>query len=404
MSCRHVRDWLHRDVEELDETQRLVLDDHLAACDPCRADRARLRQVRQIGGALPVPPTGAREHQRAIARALLEGSRPAAKPERRRIWIPAAAGVGALVAIAALIAVLTARGRGGAAPGTEPAQASGIPQPQPQPQPQPRPQPELQPAPATDVLESGALRAGTTIVAAGATIPANTQLLAGQTSQARLASARVVIAAGTEVRWVPIERTLRLDRFAIELGDEAELTVDADRVHVRRGQVRILDRAGVVLAQLEAGAGWTPPIAAVPARPMPPLGGRDAASAEVLMARARAQFAARDYKAATRTTEAALALGPRRADEAEARTFLGDIAQAEGDLGVAAARYAAVAADFAGTPAAESALYAAARVELRRARTDHARALLTRYLELHPAGRYADDVRRALAALPRSNP
>jgi TolA-binding protein len=118
------------------------------------------------------------------------------------------------------------------------------------------------------------------------------------------------------------------------------------------------------------------------------------------MTLARTQFAARDYDAATRTTGAALALHPRRDDEAEARTFLGDIAQASGDLALATRRYTAVADGFAGAPSAESALYAAARVELRRGRAAAARALLTRYLDQHPAGRYADDVRRELGSTP----
>ncbi|MCW5804162.1 MAG: hypothetical protein KIT31_17445 [Deltaproteobacteria bacterium] len=81
--------------------------------------------------------------------------------------------------------------------------------------------------------------------------------------------------------------------------------------------------------------------------------------------------------------------------------LLADIAQASGALDRAVAHYTAVFTELAGLPAAESALYAAARVELRRTRTAAARALLARYLDRHPAGRYADDVRRQLAALPK---
>ncbi|HEY0990958.1 MAG TPA: hypothetical protein VGD80_28085, partial [Kofleriaceae bacterium] len=74
MSCRRVRDWLHRDVESLDETQRLILEDHLAACERCRGDRHRLRLLRRAATALPVAPAGSREYGRAVARALLEDS------------------------------------------------------------------------------------------------------------------------------------------------------------------------------------------------------------------------------------------------------------------------------------------------------------------------------------------
>jgi tetratricopeptide (TPR) repeat protein len=122
------------------------------------------------------------------------------------------------------------------------------------------------------------------------------------------------------------------------------------------------------------------------------------------VAQARRQFAARTYTDATRTVEAALALAPSRGDEAEARILLADIAQASGELALAARRYTAVADTFTGGPAAESALYAAARIELRRGRTAAARTLLARYLDRHPAGRYADDVRRELDALPPAPP
>jgi hypothetical protein len=74
VSCGRVRDWRHRDALALDETQRLILDDHLAACERCRGDRHRMLVVRRVGAALPVPPAGSREYSRAIARALLEDS------------------------------------------------------------------------------------------------------------------------------------------------------------------------------------------------------------------------------------------------------------------------------------------------------------------------------------------
>jgi hypothetical protein len=190
-------------------------------------------------------------------------------------------------------------------------------------------------------------------------------------------------------------------RFAAEL-DDADATISPTAVRVRRGQVTLFAPSSeTVLARVEAGGEWTLPDPARPPRTPDPA--RTATVAE-LMAKARRQFAARAYADATRTVEDALALSPRRSDEAEARIFLGDIAQATGDLALAARRYAAVADTFSGEPAAESALYAAARIELRRGRTAAAHALLARYLDRHPAGRYADDVRRELDALPPSPP
>ena len=85
---------------------------------------------------------------------------------------------------------------------------------------------------------------------------------------------------------------------------------------------------------------------------------------------------------------------------AEARIFLADVAQAAGALDRAVERYLAVATEFADLPAGESALYAVARIELRRSRTAAGRAVLVRYLARYPSGRYADDARRQLAGSP----
>jgi outer membrane protein assembly factor BamD (BamD/ComL family) len=65
-----------------------------------------------------------------------------------------------------------------------------------------------------------------------------------------------------------------------------------------------------------------------------------------------------------------------------------------GNLAIASSRYEAVATKFSDLPAAESALYAAARIEARQKHDDAARALYDRYLANYPNGRYADDVRR----------
>ncbi|HMG20126.1 MAG TPA: hypothetical protein VK607_02375, partial [Kofleriaceae bacterium] len=232
----------------------------------------------------------------------------------------------------------------------------------------------------------------------------------------RFAAVHVVVAASSELRWSAATRTLVLmrgslevdgagagvarvvtERFEVELGDVA-LTVDAGAVRVHRGRARIVDRARTPLAHVESGATWRPPVA-TPVAPAPAAAPASAAgpSAAALLADARAQLAAQDYAAAERTAERALATSPSRGDAAEARIFLADLAQASGALDRAVTRYLAVAAEFADLPVAESALYAAARVELRRSRTGAARAVLERYLARYPAGRYADDARRELA-------
>jgi len=433
VSCRRVRDWLHRDADALDEAQRLVLDDHLAACERCRDERARMRLLHRVGTSLEAPPPHDRAYQRAIARALLE-SRARTEPRVRRPRWPLPLVVAATTAAAAAAAALAITWIATRGDQLRPAVSSALDRAAPAPAPgaPPRreevaahaPAPAPTPAPAdppalADRIESGALRDENATLARGAAIPPRALLRAVEPTRVHLASAVVVVAASAELRWLPVERTLLLERgrldvetapegvarivtprFEIELED-ASLTVEPGSVRIHRGAVRIVDRAAhTIVARLESGGAWTSPEPGP--RPAHTSAHSDAGapSASQLLALARARFAARDHAAAERAATAALAATPSQAEAAEAHTLLADIALAAGDLDQAVARYVAVAERFADLPAAESALYAAARVELRRARRVEARALYTRYLARHPSGRYADDVRRQLTSIP----
>ena len=310
MSCRKTRDWLHRGADSLDEAQRLLLDDHLAACERCRGDRARMRLLHGVGTSLPAPPPGDRLYSRAIARALLEGGARAEIRARPRRWALSFAAIAAAAATAAAAGIAIRRDE--PTPAAAPAHGGAA------------------PAPAPDRPRGG---------------------------------------RGVEVR-PPAE---------------PEPTP-----------------APAPTQQIESGAPRTRAAPDRPSRPARPSTRRDAGapSAAQLLAEARARFAARDYPAAERAAQGALASAPSRPQAAEAHTLLADIAQAGGDLALAVTRYTGVAAKFAELPAAESALYAAARVELRRARRAEARALLTQYLDRYPSGRYAGDVRRQLTSSP----
>jgi hypothetical protein len=112
-----------------------------------------------------------------------------------------------------------------------------------------------------------------------------------------------------------------------------------------------------------------------------------------VIAEARVQLAAGHYEEAEKSVLVLLEKSQSRAEQAEAWMFLADLAQASGNLGTAVTRYQTVATKFVDLPAAESALYAAARIEARRGRSDAARALYDQYLERYANGRYAEDVR-----------
>lgn len=443
MSCRSVTDLLHREVDALDETERLMLEDHLAICERCRGDRARLQLLRRAAAELTVPPAGSRVYSRAIARALLDGRASEAAPStsRRRIAAAAAFAVVAVLVIVAIarraerspgemptaaLPAATAPSAGDAesspataATGAEPSAASTAPpettaaagtQPERAPSGPPTPAPASGgPAPAA-IVEDGALIAPSTGVVRRAPIPPDTLLRAPRPVRLRVGSYRVVVAASSEFQWSATDRALRLfrgsldvdgtgtaagrprvvtERFEVEL-DDAALTVDPTAVRVRRGGARVVDRAHRVLAHVEAGRTWS---SAPPAAPATAT-----ASAADLLAQARAGLAAHDHAAAAETASRALAAAASsRSDRAEARMLIADVAQASGALDRAVAQYLEVAAEFDELPVAESALYAAARIELHRSRTAAARAVLERYLARFPTGRYADDARRELA-------
>jgi hypothetical protein len=366
VSCRRVRDWLHVDSPTLDEAQRLILDDHLAACERCRGDRERLRLVHQLGSSIQ-PSIDPRDINRAIARALIEGAPRREPAPVRRTWVLAIAGVALAVAAGAVIVI-------GARDSDAP---TDVARPEPPRQPEPsRPSPPHE-APAAraladDVVAAGTVHVGDRTIAAGGEVPAGTVLTGDATL--RLRDAQVVLGASTQIVWLPTDRALLLEAGSVEVSvDGAELrvrvgaiaiaiaggaaTVSSGRIEVRRGAARIMGRDGRVITSLTAGQVWTPAVASVE-KPRTNQPAKTPTLAELLR--------------------------------------LAEQAQSEGMLELAIERYTAVATTFAGAPQAESALYAAARLELRLGRTSRARSLLDTYLSRYPRGRYVEDVRREL--------
>ncbi|MGN6104489.1 MAG: hypothetical protein ACTHU0_05240, partial [Kofleriaceae bacterium] len=214
MSCRRVRDWLHRESSSLDEAQRLVLEDHLGDCARCRGDRARMLLLHRVGTSLPDPPPNPVVHGRAIARALLEGPREEVRPRLRR-W-PLALAALAATATTAVAWHLHEDGdlpvaRSTPAPGVaEPSRGAGGPSAPVAPVPSVARPPE-------DLVELGVVRQGPTELAQGAPAPGGALLHASAPARLRLASAQVVVLASAELRWNPAERQIVLERGALDI-------------------------------------------------------------------------------------------------------------------------------------------------------------------------------------------
>lgn len=336
--CRGVRELLHRPASSLAADERLVLEGHLTACTRCRDDRARLRAVREVGEALPHESVGERGHARALAAAFLEG---AAAPAPRR-----AAPVKLIFAAAAVIMFAAAA------------------------------------AVAWSTRGGGASSSDTTAFTPSA--DAVWQWDAGRRTAVLTAGSLEVVADPRRAGGLRVATV----RFTVEVTG-TRFVVDLDGVSVTEGAVRIHAPDGRVLVErLAAPGAWT---VAVPTPPAPVLG------AGVWLRRAREAFNGGDLDTAAHHAEAALTAGPSRAEAAAARTLLAEVAQARGDLAGAVAQYLDVAARHRDDPAAETALFAAARIEDQRGRGREAARLFRRYLELHPAGRFAADARQRLA-------
>jgi hypothetical protein len=375
MSCRHVREWLHREASSLDEAQRLQLDDHLASCEACRGDRARMQLVHHAGTSLDAP-AESRMYDRAIARALLGASSAHAAREagassahtwretprgrsRRARWLwPIAIGMAAAATIGAWI---TMRDEGDSAHdsvASDPKSHDLAPV-----------RDDLAPvrddlAPVRDDLA-----------------PARDDLASRDPSTAPDPNGDSSARDNDDLATAPVE--IRVERAVV-------VTVAASTTIAHGVQTQVVIAASSIADVV--------PIERDELTPIPR--GSNAALEPVaeILARARAQLAKKQLADAERTASSVL---PRvsGADEAEARTILADIAQASGNHDLASTLYREVAAKFASLPAGESALYAAARLDVRRGRD--ARALLEQYLDRYPRGRFVDDARRLLGATPK---
>lgn len=393
MSCGHLRPYLHRDAAVLDDAARLQLERHLAGCADCRRDRELLLRAR----AAPVASIGARGHQRAIARALLEGAPasasvvPVVAPAGRSRRVIGGAIFG-FAAAAALVGWLVTRGDDSSAaeaPVTATLVDAGV---------------AADPialaaidaaAPAPDLAPPPVVRDQPLRLAAGEVVRFPAVVVTAQ------AAAELVIAADGETVTLTAGRVeievdpaagldfrLHTPRFTVEVTGTI-FAASTDEVSVSRGSVRVVSPRGAVLVpHLTAGQRWRF------VEPPPP---KPRVTAGPLLTRAREAFTRRDFAGAIREADQALAASPTTAQDAEARMLRAESALATGDVAAAINGFRSIVDRHADLPAGETALFALARLELRRGHPTAGQRWLDEYLRRYPAGRYAADVRRMKA-------
>jgi TolA-binding protein len=417
---------LERQSPALSHAERLRVEQHLAECDDCRREHSAMLSLQGSVEDKVQSSAKASVQDRAIARALLRaGNAEAAARAAVHAHAPAPARRFALAfAAAAALAVVALLGLGklrnpAALPAIEVADAGRV--------------------------TAGRVFAGTQALAPGQSLPVERELRPEGKVALTLGHAQVEVEGVEALSWSAKERAITLrggvaevdvdpskrrsfrvvtPRFLVEvLG--THFRVAQDSVSVERGRVRVLSLARAPLAELGPGQRWsleaTPPATPVALQPAPapapaPAAAEPApssaakpdasdapraaaASASELLASARHRLASRDTRGARSDLQAALAAGGSRAQMAEAHMLQGDCALVEGDAGGAVRAYLDVSRRFAGLRSAETALFAAARVESNRGNRSAARELLLSYRSRYPAGQFKSEVDARLKML-----
>ena len=412
LTCFRVGALLARRTVGLTESERLSVESHRSECQRCQKEARVLEGIRATVSDEPVLSTQARELllRRAleVASVARVASAPAHSSLRSKSWAIAAvvAALSTLLALHFRVAPLHSVAQG-------------------------------------DRVASGVVSLSGKRVEVGAQVLPGAELESEEGARLALGHAQVELTPRSKVVWKAAESTLVLvgggvrvevehvehqrfrvaaASFLVEVVGTA-FSVDAQGVQVTRGTVRVLSSDGHdVLAVLPPGGAWSAPGAGKVASAesaesaesasvaseadlsqVAPVGGsRDSDSAGSVLQwlnEARHALSAHHTAEARRAVEAAMRLHPTSNELAEARTLLAECAGASGDSARAVRLYLAVAKRFPALPAAENALFAAARTQDRAGAGHAAQQLFAEYLQRYPTGRFHEEAERHLLRL-----
>lgn len=387
LGCLRAMELAGRARIDLDEAERLRLEQHLEQCPRCAEDFTLLDGAANRLRASAPPDTAL--HARAFARAWSKRDAPleSDRPRDSALVGRKLAAVSALAAAAAALVFVFGADRE-VPPSSQPTPA------------------EVAPAEETAALGTIDLGAGDELEVTGAILiaiePSTFELDAEATAVRIVRGAmRFEVEPG---RAIPFR--VQSDAVRVEvLGTVFE--VEGDDVRVERGRVRAATPTGARSVVLGAGEEWSASdvehsvMAAEPAASALASASAPAATidARASLARARRHLASGEVAEARGLIQRALSMKLSPALDAEARTLLAECALVAGDPKEAAKRYAEVARKHGDSPAGETALFAAARAAHSSGQRDEAKRLLERYLGRYPNGQFVKEARNRLAQL-----
>ncbi len=397
LHCWRAKSLLEQRNLGLDEPRRLLLEEHLAECDDCRTEADALAAVTTLLG--EGFELSSSRRSRALSRALDARQEDAAGKSSRS---PRPVLLLAAASLFLVAAFFIARARSSESPRLLAKSPSVL----------------FDVSRIGDRVQRGDIRVEGAKLDIDAPVAEGAVLSSESGGKVRLAHAEVALGAETRARWSANQATLLLEhgsvhvevdpgpkrafavatpRFRVEVTGTI-FDVSLDSVRVSAGHVRVLEN-GSVRTVLDPGQRWSLENVASETAALEPEPGSTspkAAAVGALLAHARARLASGDAKTARRDVSLALASHPTPTQDAEARSLLAECALVAGDTAEAQRRYADVARQHAGTAAAETAMFAAARIERDPARRA---SLLRSYLAKYPNGRFSAEARSRLQNL-----